>query len=51
MYPGLDKSILETNTCYQDGNGGSNLLWSVMEAVTINEGDEYRSTQVVSTPI
>ena len=41
MCPWLDKSTLDTNTCYRDDISGSNLLLSMMEVVLVCEGVEY----------
>ena len=35
MCPGLDKSTLDTDTCYRDDNGGSNLLLLIIEVVLV----------------
>ena len=42
MCSGLDKSTLNTNTCYRDDNGGSNWLLPIMELVFVYKGVEYR---------
>ena len=41
MCSGLDKCTLEANTCYQDDNGGSNLL-SVMDVVIVYDRAEFK---------
>ena len=47
MCPGLDKSTLDTNTCYRDDNGRSNLLLPIMEIVLVYEGVEYRFSALI----
>ena len=47
--PGLDKSTLDTNTCYCDDNGRSNLLLPIMEVVSVYEGVEYRFNALIDS--
>ena len=45
----LDKSTLDTNTCYCDNNCGSNLLLPIMEVVLVYEGVEYRFNVLINS--
>ena len=49
MCPGLDKSTLETNSCYLDNNGSSNFLLLVMEVVIIYDGVKYRFNALIDS--
>ena len=49
MCPSLDKSTLDTNTCYRDDNGGYNLLLPIMEVVPVYEGVEYRFNALIDS--
>ena len=49
MCLGLDKSTLNTNTCYHDDNGGSNLLVPIMEVVLVYERVKYRLNALIDS--
>ena len=49
MCPGLDKSTLDTNTCYRDDNGCSNLLLLIMEVVLVYDGVEYSFNALIDS--
>ena len=48
MCPGLDKSTLDTHTCYRDDNGRNNLLLPIMGVVLVYER-EYRFNVLIAS--